>query len=149
MDNRNRITESMIENLARRMRRKRMLRRGLALLSALVLLFTMNTLKFQADTLERIPTCGLEEHLHGPECYAEDGATLVCNLPEHVHTDACYQQRPVTDAEPPADDDIVSEDVEAGADEVDMDLSDSGLEDSSDAQEAAAVESAEQSGEYT
>ena len=36
-NNRNRITESMIENLAKRMRCKRMLRRGLALLSALVL----------------------------------------------------------------------------------------------------------------
>ena len=74
--------------------RKGKLRRIIAILSAFVLFFTMNTLKFQADTLQRIPMCGLEEHVHTDDCYAEDGS-LICGLEAHEHTDACYQQRPV------------------------------------------------------
>ena len=92
--NKNSIYDFRLENLAKRNRLKRLMRRGIALLSAVVLLFTMNTLKFKADTLERIPACGQEEHVHTPDCYAGDGA-LVCGLQEHQHTDACFQQRPL------------------------------------------------------
>ena len=70
------------------------LRRIIAILSAFVLLFTLNSLKFKADTLQRIATCGLEEHTHTEACYNEAGE-LVCGRTEHIHTDACYQQRPV------------------------------------------------------
>ena len=135
MDNRNRITQTMLENLAKRSRRKRLLRRGLALLSVVVLLFTMNTLKLKADTLERIPMCGLQEHQHGPECYAGEEATLVCSLQEHIHTDACYQQRPVKDAEAEEEStdeiDCVSENVDEAIDETEYDLIEAGLEEES------------------
>jgi hypothetical protein len=70
------------------------LRRIIAILSAFVLLFTLNSLKFKADTLQRIATRGLEEHTHTEACYNEAGE-LVCGRTEHEHTDACYQQRPV------------------------------------------------------
>lgn len=74
-------------------KRRRFIKRGLALLCALVLVFTMNTLKRDANTLERIPMCGYAgEHVHTPDCY--DGDTLVCGLAEHIHTDACYQEGP-------------------------------------------------------
>ena len=69
------------------------LRRIIAILSAFVLLFTLNSLKFRADTLQRIAMCGLEEHTHTEACYNEAGE-LVCGLTEHEHTDACYQQTP-------------------------------------------------------
>ena len=88
------VFDVRMQNMARRNRTKRLLKRAIALLSAIVLLFTMNTLKHRADTLERIPMCGLEEHVHTSACYSEDGE-LVCPIPEHQHTDACYQQRPV------------------------------------------------------
>ncbi len=99
--NKKNIYEFRLERLVKQKKMKRLLRRGLALLSAVVLLFTMNTLKYKADTLERIPACGLQEHVHSAECYAEDGATLICGLEQHEHTDACYQQRPVSDDEAP------------------------------------------------
>ena len=74
--------------------RKIKLRRLIAFLSCFVLLFTLNQLKFKADTLQHIPTCNLEEHVHTASCYQDE--ELVCGLPEHTHTDACYQQRPVS-----------------------------------------------------
>ena len=69
------------------------LRRAVALMSAVVMFFTMNSLKMQADTLERVATCGQIQHLHDESCYDRSGG-LTCGLEEHLHTDACYQQRP-------------------------------------------------------
>lgn len=87
MDNR------MIDYALRAMKRQRIWRRALALLSAIVLLFTVNELKYAADTLERIPSCGMEEHSHDEACYDDIGA-LICGFEVHIHTDACYQERP-------------------------------------------------------
>ena len=63
----------------------------MALLCAIVMFATVNSMKFKADTLERTPTCGYPDHVHDAECYDAAG-DLVCE--RHVHTDACYQQRP-------------------------------------------------------
>ncbi len=85
-----------LENFVKRSRRRRIMKRGLALLSALVVLCTMNTLKRAAVAIEHIPTCGYEyEHVHTAECFDEQGA-LICPL--HEHTDACYQETPDTGA---------------------------------------------------
>lgn len=84
------------ENLITRRVRTGRLRRFVAMLSAFVLLTTMNTLKLNADTLERIATCGIAQHVHDESCYDADGE-LACGLEEHVHTDACYQQRPTAE----------------------------------------------------
>ena len=94
-----RIENKQAEALVMRKKRHNRLRRGIALLSALVVFLTMNSLKLSADALSRIPMCGLEEHVHGEACYDAEGA-LVCELEEHEHTDACYQQRPVVTEEP-------------------------------------------------
>lgn len=51
---------SHIEGAVRRQNRRRLLKRAIALLSAFVLVFTVNTLKRPASTLERIPMCGFE-----------------------------------------------------------------------------------------
>ena len=81
------------ENFVSRRINQRRVRRWVALLSALVLFLTVNTLKLEADTLERIATCGIEQHVHDESCYDASGA-LTCGLAEHAHTDACFQQRP-------------------------------------------------------
>ncbi len=134
------------------------LRRFIAILSAFVLLFTLNSLKFKADTLQHLPMCGMEEHVHTEACYDEAGG-LVCGIPEHTHTDACYQQRPVK-PEPTVFDefmdvnsqvvlaspmeeevvDVASESVDEAVDETTLDLED-GAEGS--AMEGAADDSAE------
>lgn len=74
-------------------RHRRALKRWLALLCVVVILFTTNQLKFRADTLERIPACGYPDHAHDESCYVD--GELVCGL--HEHTDACYQTRPTDD----------------------------------------------------
>lgn len=81
------------ENFVSKRINQRRVRRWVALLSALVLFLTVNTLKLEADTLERIATCGIEQHVHDESCYDASGA-LICGLAEHAHTDACFQQRP-------------------------------------------------------
>ena len=64
----------MLENLAKRYRRRRLMKRRMALLSVLVLLFTTNALKRAAVAIEHIPTCGYEyEHVHTAECFDEAG----------------------------------------------------------------------------
>ena len=69
--------------------RRRMLKRALAMLSAIVMLFTVNTLKRDASTMQSPNVfCGLEEHAHGPECW--EGETLTCGLEEHAHSELFY-----------------------------------------------------------
>ena len=85
--------DKQIREYSKRNNKKRILKRVVSLLCVFVLLFTMNTLKRNANTLERIPMCGLIEHIHGSECF-NDARELVCGMLEHVHTDACYQQSP-------------------------------------------------------
>ena len=85
--------DNKIHELSTKYSRKRLLKRAVSLLCVVVLLFTMNTLKRNANTLERIPTCGLAEHSHSSACYNKAGK-LVCGMQEHVHTDACYQEAP-------------------------------------------------------
>ncbi len=89
---------SQAETFVRNQRVRKYLRRAVALLSAVVILFTVNTLKRNANTLERIATCGYEEHTHDETCYDDSGA-LICGLEEHVHTDACFQAAPVYEEE--------------------------------------------------
>ncbi len=87
------MNNNTLKSVVNKARQRRYIKRGLALLCVFVLLFTMNTLKRNANTLERVPMCGYaEEHVHMPECY--DGDALVCGRAEHIHTDACYQEVP-------------------------------------------------------
>ena len=76
-------------------------RQLLLALSLFVMLGTLAVLTLPASTLERIPTCGMEEHIHEQGCYLNcnleeapivtDGAPdLVCSFAPHIHTDGCY-----------------------------------------------------------
>ena len=121
------VVHTQAESMLKSKKVHRYLRRAVALLSVVVMLFTINTLKKRANTLERIPMCGMEEHLHDESCFNELGE-LICLLPEHQHTDACFQQAPVHE-----------ESAEEFAEEMEVDLS---TEDESEveSQEALPVE---------
>ncbi|MBR1821690.1 MAG: Cna B-type domain-containing protein [Clostridia bacterium] len=113
------IESFQAETFLKNRKRHEYLRRGVAFLSAFVMLFTMNTLKQNADTLERVPMCHLEEHAHTADCYDAEGA-LICGKEAHEHTDACYQERPVYDEEEIDLDELVEE--------VELDLADGALD---------------------
>jgi len=106
--------DKQIRDISKKRTWKRILRRSVALLCAVVMLFTMNTLKRNADTLEHIPMCGYAEHVHSASCYSGD--VLVCGMEEHIHTDACYQESPtdegMDDLAIEVDDPIVDDTVE-------------------------------------
>ena len=61
-------------------------------LSLGVAVTTASLLILPAVTLEKEPVCGMEEHVHGVECYREENGEelLICELEEHQHTEACY-----------------------------------------------------------
>jgi len=86
--------ENKIREISNKRKWKRIIKRSVALLCAAVMLFTMNTLKRNANTLEHIPMCGYAEHVHSASCFSGD--VLVCEMTEHVHTDACYQEQPIS-----------------------------------------------------
>lgn len=59
-------------------------------LGAIVVFCTTYALILPAITMENL-TCGLEEHTHGEECYAEvPTQVLTCEQQEHTHTEDCY-----------------------------------------------------------
>ena len=71
----------------KRARRKKLL---LSLLSLAVALSTLFSLLLPAFTLQKQTFCGLEEHVHGENCYER---SLVCGREEgegHRHTEGCY-----------------------------------------------------------
>ena len=80
----------LLENLTKKNSRRRLLKRGLALVSVVVLLVTANVLKRKAVAMVGEAYCGYDyDHVHSEECFDADGA-LVCDL--HVHTDECYEE---------------------------------------------------------
>ena len=107
--------EACVRNRARR-------RRLYALLTALSLIAAGGVaygLIRPAITATARPECGMEEHVHGEDCYErhlvcalpEDddhhhgescyATVLICGLPEHMHTDACYPETIIEDTLPP------------------------------------------------
>ena len=99
----NQHTESKLRGLLRQARRSRYWNRGVALATCGVMLVTVVAMTLPAVSMETAPQCGLEEHVHGPECYTEK-QVLVCPMqdtddPEflatgvHVHGPECYEQR--------------------------------------------------------
>ena len=80
----------LLENLTKKNSRRRLLKRGLALVSVVVLLVTANVLKRNAVAMVGETFCGYDyDHVHSEECFDADGA-LICDL--HVHTDECYEE---------------------------------------------------------
>ena len=114
------------EQIIAKANKARTRRRVVAMLSVVVLLFTMNRTTFLADALVGEPKCGLEEHVHDDFCFDEDGA-LNCGMDEHVHTDDCYgvepQEAELMDLDT-ADEDVWTELVEQPAEEEEFALED-------------------------
>ena len=103
-----------LSSILQKARARRMRRRVMAILSAVVLLVTSNQFKQLADTLERYPTCGMEEHLHTAVCF-DDAGDVICGQTEHVHTDACYQDSPHADDSESIEQELFEETIEAPA----------------------------------
>lgn len=111
------VTQKAEERRKNRQRRERWnkLVTGMA---AVVVFCTTYALILPAITLERKPTCGIEEHVHDDGCYGppmvlscgagsktavlhshnefcyDTEGRLICTLPElqeHVHSDSCYR----------------------------------------------------------
>ena len=96
---------TVAEKLLRQYRRNGWIRRSIAFLSAVVILFTMSTLRMDAVTLSRIPTCGYPDHTHTEECYkiktceleesdpvVETRTVYIGSLSPHTHTDLCLNE---------------------------------------------------------
>ena len=119
--------EKQIFELNKNYRKRRTLKRIVALLCVFVMLFTVNSLKMVAQTMSRKPMCGLKQHLHKAKCYDGDGA-LICGKTEHEHTDACYQEAPTLElddnavVEDVADESALSLDLDAGTLDLNGDL---------------------------
>lgn len=89
---------SEAEGFLTRNKRRRSWQRTVTGLACVVVFCTTYALILPALTLEHEGqelTCTLEEHQHGPECYAEAGA-LLCTIPEgegaHHHGEDCYDE---------------------------------------------------------
>lgn len=92
---------SEAEGFLTRNKRHRSWQRAVTGLACVVVFCTTYALILPALTLEHEGqelTCTLEEHQHGPECYAEAGA-LLCTIPEregaHAHGEDCYDENGV------------------------------------------------------
>ena len=112
-----------LDSILKNAHKKVVVKRVIAILSVVVMLFTVNSTRKFADTLERIPACGIEEHIHTEACFDADG-NVACGLAEHVHTDACYQERPKSavsagEVQSPVEEiqDIELDDIEQSADD--------------------------------
>ena len=98
-----------LESIAKKNNRMKLLKRGVALLCAIVLILTMNTLKRAAIAMQPQPTCGYDyDHTHTADCFDADGQ-LICGL--HEHTDDCYQA--------PAEEAAEEQEIELGGEDED------------------------------
>ncbi len=85
-------TQSRAAQLLSAVREKRVWHGIGSVLGIGVVLATVYVLTLPAVTLGQTLICGLEEHVHDGNCYAEQ-RSLICGLDgaaDHVHTDACW-----------------------------------------------------------
>ena len=91
--------EKKVSALMQDASRHRIWRLMMCALICMVGLTTVYTLILPAITMEKEPLCGLEEHVHGPECFLDENV-LVCEMNEgyadsgHIHTEDCYGEAP-------------------------------------------------------
>ena len=123
--NNNTSADSTFIGFLAKARNKKVQKRIISLLSVVVLLLTLNQTKLIADTLQRIPMCGIAEHTHEEACVNEAGE-YICGLEEHVHTDACYQQRPTDIEEVVEAEELETDGLEAPVAEISLELNDEG-----------------------
>ena len=130
--------DRQVFELNRQYARQRALKRVIAMLCVFVMLFTVNSLKMVAQTLSRVPMCGLKSHQHKAKCYDDSGA-LICGKQAHRHTDACYQESPTIEVDL-ADDLVLDQGVSADNLALDLDAGDLLLDDGQIAPAPAAEE---------
>ncbi len=84
--------DKQIHDLSTRNNRKKHLKRGIALLAVVVMMFTVDMLKRSAHTMraDSVPYCESVEHEHDETCY--DGDELICRQDEHTHEEACFDE---------------------------------------------------------
>lgn len=80
-------TRQMLEKYSKVHKQKSLWYKVVTCLAAVVVFCTTYALILPAITMEKTPTCGLEEHVHTEECYQRE---LNCELEVHEHTTACY-----------------------------------------------------------
>ena len=71
-------------------------------MAAVVVFCTTYALILPAITLEADPVCGMEEHMHGPECYetptiTDDPLEQCASAQGHTHGPECYQDESMTE----------------------------------------------------
>lgn len=76
-------------NAKARYRRRRSWRSIVTTLAAVVVFVTTYALILPAITMEKEPTCGIEEHIHEESCFASQ-VSLSCGV--HSHGDACRNE---------------------------------------------------------
>lgn len=90
-----------------RRRRNRIWKKLVTALGCLVVFCTTYALILPAITMERVPVCGLSEHVHSDSCYSRQRGALTCTLAEsegHTHTDACKGTKRVLSCTTPESD---------------------------------------------
>lgn len=74
-------------------KKKKIWKKAVSAMAAVVVFCTVYALILPAITLSSQPICGLEEHVHTEECYEEKTVRkLACNVEAHEHTDACLDE---------------------------------------------------------
>lgn len=78
------------ESYSKKNQRRRLWQRVVSMLTCIIVFCTTYALILPAITLTGEATCGLEEHTHKDDCYAQvQTSTLICE-PVHVHSTECY-----------------------------------------------------------
>lgn len=83
-----------VSDYTKRRHRRSVWRKIVRTMACVVVFCTTYALILPAITMGQDYHCGIEAHVHGPECYVEKALTeLICppeKTPAHVHTHACY-----------------------------------------------------------
>lgn len=88
-----RRTRQREKALIRARKKKKIWKKAVSAMAAVVVFCTVYALILPAITLSSQPICGLEEHVHTEECYEEKTVRkLACNVEAHEHTDACLDE---------------------------------------------------------
>ena len=76
-----------------RNKKKKLYRRVVSVLAAIVVFCTTYALILPAITMNKKYSCGLEEHTHGDTCFTEYVTmTLTCSPSCHTHTEDCKDE---------------------------------------------------------
>ena len=90
------LIRTQAESYCTEHRKKKSWLKVVTALSAVVVFCTTYALILPAITMERETLCGMEEHVHTDECFAEveipEERNLICEQEEdHIHCDACFE----------------------------------------------------------